>query len=131
MPRMSSAASDARERALKGALTEVLGTDAWVDEAPDLYHAMDELTMGDETLVHLATAEGELQYADRELRDRHDRDADGMRLDREADARASEAERAVADAAKAYAVELVEERLDDAREYLGGDVTLDELEGSA
>lgn len=127
MPRMTNAARKARERALKAALTEVLGSDEWTEEAPDLYVAMDEFTQGDETLVHLATAEGELDYADSCLRDRHDRDADGRRMGREADVRASEAGRAVADAAQAYAAELVEELLEDARDYLNDDVTLSEV----
>jgi len=129
MTQMSRAARKARKRALKAALTEVLGSDEWVDEEPDLYHAVDEIIAADETLAHLVSAEGSLCYADSCLRDRHDRDADGHRLDREADNMAATAERAVADAARARAVELIEGRLDDAREYLDGDATLAELEG--
>jgi len=131
MTQMSKAAKQARERALKAALTEVLGSDEWVDEEPDLYHAVDEIIAADETLGHLVRAEGSLCYADACLRDRHDfvAGADETRFEREADDMTATAERAVADAARARAVELIEGRLDDAREYLDGDVTLAELEG--
>jgi len=131
MTQMSKAAKQARERALKAALTEVLGSDEWVDEEPDLYYAVDEIIAADETLAHLVSAEGSLCYADSCLRDRHDfvADAGETRFDREADNMTATAERAAADAARARAVELIEGRLDGAREYLDGDVTLAELEG--
>jgi len=131
MTQTSRAAKQARERALKAALTEVLGSDAWTDEEPDLYHAVDEIVAADETLVHLVRAERSLCYADACLRDRHDfvAGADKTRFERKTDDMTAAAERAVADAARARAVELIEGRLDDAREYLDGDVTLAELEG--
>jgi len=131
MSEMKPAARKARERALKAALTEVLGSDEWVDEEPNLYHAVDEIIAFDETLAHLVSAERSLCYADSCLRDRHDfvGGADETRFEREADDMTATAERAAADAARARAVELIEGRLDDAREYLDGDVTLAELEG--
>lgn len=128
MSRLSRKAREARENALKKGLTAALDGDAWLDDEPDLYYALDEIVAGDELLTHLADAVGSARLARGVARDRRRADDRGVAARTDAEEAISTADLRVDDALEAYAAELAETHLDEAAEYIQGDVTLAELE---
>jgi len=127
--RLSLAARDRRENALKQGLTETLGSDAWLDEEPDLYYALDEVVAGDDLLLELAQAAGAAQRAKHIQRDRRRADDRGVGDRTDTEDTVVTAYLCVDDALEAYAETLAAEHLDDCRSWLSDDVTLANLWG--
>lgn len=119
-------ARDAREAAIERAIVDVVGEDALQS---DLSYALDELLAQEDNLAihHLATAVEAAAHAESNVVD-HRREEDRGRLDRTEGEES--AETLIHDAREAlddYVRERVEDRIEDATEWLGGDVALDDL----
>lgn len=127
--RLSPSARDRRENALKQGLTETLGSDAWLDEEPDLYYALDEIVAGDELLLELAQAAGATQRAQRIQRDRRRAEDRGVGDRTDVEETVVKSDLRVDEALDAYAETLAAEHLDDCRSWLSDDVTLADLWG--
>jgi hypothetical protein len=129
MSRLSTRARDRRENALKQGLTETLGSDAWLDEEPDLYYALDEIVASDELLLELAQAAGATQRAQRIQRDRRRAEDRGVGDRTDVEETVVKSDLRVDEALDAYAEALAAEHLDDCRSWLSDDVTLADLRG--
>jgi len=125
-------ADDLREDAIQQAVVSILDEDA-LDDEPDLVFALDELLAYEndrDAIEELQRAAARANYADDAI-DRRRREVEGRDWGErtEAEQAVDEAERQTRQALNAYVEDRVEARLDDAVEWLGGDVTLGDLSG--